>query len=445
MSASWHTSVGAAAPVAGPEGAASRDEASRSVSGGAVAGPASALAPEGAAGWGEAPRSVAGRVVPASASTVAPEVLLARAYLSRVAEPPAPALARLVAAVGPVEAAARVVRGAVPEAVATETSARRTVHRVAADLEAAAAAGVRLLTPEHDQWPHWAFAAFAASGLDELAPPVALWVRGPRALDELCDRAIAVVGARAATGYGMHVAGELAAGAADRGFTVVSGAAIGIDGAAHRGALAAEGPTVAVLACGPDRAYPVAHEVLLDRIGSHGLVVSEYPPGSVPGRHRFLVRNRLIAGMAGGTVVVEAGLRSGAQRTAADARALGRPLMAVPGPVTSGLSAGCHRLIRDGATLVTRVEEVLEVAGRIGLDLADEQAPGPQRPTDGLSTAAALVHDALPARGARETGRIAVDAGVPLGAVRAALVDLERRGLVEHCEGRWRRRPDAER
>ena len=132
----------------------------------------------------------------------------------------------------------------------------------------------------------------------DLAPPIALWVRGPGALDELCDQAAAIVGARAATGYGPHMAGEFGAGLAAAGFTVVSGAAIGVDGAAHRGALAAGGPTVAVLACGIDRSYPAAHEALLDRIAATGVVVSEYPPGSVPARHRFLVRNRLIAGLA---------------------------------------------------------------------------------------------------------------------------------------------------
>ena len=367
-------------------------------------------------------------------------VLLARAYLSRVAEPPAPALARLVAEVGPVEAAGRVAAGRVSEEVAGETSARRTVDRAAADLDAARAVGVRLLTPEHEQWPHWPFVAFTVAAQDELAPPVALWVRGPGALGGLCEQSVAVVGARAATSYGAHVAGEIAGGVADRGFTVVSGAAIGIDGAAHRAALAVDGPTVAVLACGPDRAYPVAHTELLARIGERWLVVSEYPPGAVPARHRFLVRNRLIAGLACGTVVVEAALRSGAQRTAADARLLGRPVMAVPGPVTSGRSAGCHRLIREGASLVTRAEEVLEDAGRIGLHLAEERAAAPTRPTDGLGPAAARVHDALPARASRESWWLAREAGVPVGEVRAALVDLERRGLVQHAEGRWRRR-----
>jgi DNA processing protein len=375
----------------------------------------------------------------ASTPQVTDDVLLARAYLSRVAEPPAVALAGLVAEVGPVEAAQRVQDGRVSEAVAGETGARRVVRRAAADLDAAAAAGARLITPEHAEWPQWPFAAFSLTGQRELAPPLALWVRGPGLLTALCEQAVAVVGARSATSYGAHVAGDFSAGLADRGFTVVSGAAIGIDGAAHRGALAVEGPTVAVLACGVDRAYPAAHLMLLERIATSGLLVSEYPPGSVPGRHRFLVRNRLIAGMAAGTVVVEAGLRSGAQRTAADASALGRLVMAVPGPVTSGLSAGCHRLVREGALLVTRTEEVLEAVGRLGLDLADPLGSSVARPTDGLDPVAAVVHDALPARAHRDTRWLAMEAGVPIGAVRVALVDLERRGLVEHCDGRWRR------
>jgi DNA processing protein len=444
------------------------------------------------------------------------DVLLARAYLSRVAEPPAPALAWLVAVAGPVEAAARVRRGAVSEEIAKETAARRHVERAAEDLAIAAACGARMITPEHGEWPHWAFAALdnvafgragrAAAADDaadpedaewddpdlggpvfggpvlggrdlggpglgdpgrggpgrggpgrggpsrastigagigptrsDLAPPLALWVRGPGNAAELCDQSAALVGARAATGYGQHVATEFGAGLATAGFTVVSGAAIGIDGAAHRGALAAGGPTVAVLACGSDRSYPAAHEALLERIAATGLVVSEYPPASVPARHRFLVRNRLIAALAGGTVVVEAALRSGAQRTAADARALGRPVMAVPGPVTSGQSAGCHRLVREGAVLVTRIEEVLEEVGRIGVHLAEEPAGSAARPTDGLGPAAVLVYDALPARAARGVAWLAMEAGLPPGAVRTALAELSGRGLVEHGVGRWQR------
>jgi DNA processing protein len=237
----------------------------------------------------------------------------------------------------------------------------------------------------------------------------------------------------------MHIAGELAAGLADRGCAVVSGAAIGIDAAAHRGTLTVDGTTVAVLACGVDRAYPLAHTDLLRHIGEVGLVVTEYPPGAVPARHRFLVRNRLLAGLTGGTLVVEAGIRSGAQRTAGDARALGRLVMAVPGPVTSGLSAGCHQLIRAGATLVSRADEALEAVGRIGIDLAAEPLR-PARPTDALDPVQAAVHDALPTRAARHVQWLAMESGLPLEQVRPALVELERRGLAEYREGRWQRR-----
>ncbi|MCW0214977.1 MAG: DNA-processing protein DprA [Pseudonocardia sp.] len=371
-------------------------------------------------------------------SPVDREILRARAYLLRVAEPPAWDTGVLVEQLGPVAAADAIRRGDVPDAVATQTRARRATTLADDDLAAAAAAGVRLVVPESPEWPHWPFSAFTVSGIEELAPPLALWVRGSGDLAELCDRAVAIVGARAATGYGTHVAAELGAGLAAGGQTVVSGAAIGIDGAAHRGALSAGGPTVAALACGPDRAYPASHAPLLERIATSGLVVSEYPPGAVPARHRFLVRNRLIAGMSAGTVVVEAARRSGAQRTASDAGALGRVLMAVPGPVTSAGSVGCHELIRRGALLVTRAEEVREATGRLGIDLADEPE-GPRRVTDGLDPVQLRVHDALPARAARDTGWLAVEAGVPLDSVRSALVELERRGLVEHREGRWQR------
>jgi DNA processing protein len=375
----------------------------------------------------------------AAAGTAAgppPEVLRARAYLSRVAEPPAPALAAYVDVVGPVEAAHRIRAGDVPDLVAGETAARRAVDRAGADLAAAHAAGVRLLVPEDPGWPGEALAACVLCGSAALAPPVALWVRGPRSAAELSDRAVAVVGARAATGYGTHVAGELGAGLAASGTTVVSGAAIGIDGAAHRGALGVDGATVAVLACGIDRPYPAAHAALIERIAATGLVMSEYPPGSVPARHRFLVRNRLIAALGGGTVVVEAALRSGAQRTAADTETLGRLLMAVPGPVTSGPSAGCHQLIRDGALLVTCADDVLEAVGRLGVDLAP-QPEATLRRTDGLGRAAALVHDALPARGARDTRWLARESGVPPDAIRAALTELEQRGLVHCGDGLW--------
>lgn len=364
------------------------------------------------------------------------ELRHARAYLNRVGEPPAPALSALVAEVGPVHAARAVRDGAVSPAVAGETAARRTEDRASADLAEIAALGGRLVVPEDAEWPAAALACFA--GDRRLHAPLALWVRGPATLQEVSTRAVAVVGARAATGYGEHVAAELAYGLAGRGVTVVSGAAYGIDGAAHRGAVAGAGTTVAVLACGLDRVYPAGHAGLLRRIAEQGAVVSEYPPGTRPAKGRFLVRNRLIAALGGGTVVVEAGLRSGARSTAALAALLGRVVMAVPGPVTSALSAGCHELVREeNALLVTRFEEVVEAIGRLGDDLADQPSHGPARPTDGLSAEQLAVHDALPARAPRHPERLSQDSGVPPDRVRAVLALLELRGLVGWGNTGW--------
>ena len=190
-------------------------------------------------------------------------------------------------------------------------------------------------------------------------------------------RSVAVVGARACTEYGAHLAATLGAGLADRGWTVVSGAAYGVDGAAHRGALAADGATVAVLASGVDDAYPRGHTELIGRIAEQGLLVAELPPGDHPTRSRFVQRNRVIAALTRGTVVVEAELRSGSLVTARRALALGRFTMGVPGPVTSGLSAGVHELLRGEAAVVTDADEVIELVGSIG-DLAPEQ-DGPTR------------------------------------------------------------------
>ena len=224
---------------------------------------------------------------------------------------------------------------------------------------------------------------------------------------------------------------------------MVSGAAIGIDGAAHRGALAVDGPTVAVLACGVDRAYPAAHQRLLERIAATGLVVSEYPPGCVPARHRFLVRNRLIAGLAAGT---RRGRGRAAQRRPAHRGGRRVPsaglVMAVPGPVTSAMSAGCHQLIRDGAPCWSPApRRCWRRSARSASTSPPSRRAGPTGPPTGSTRRGRAVHDALPARAARDTRWLALEAGVPIGAVRVALVDLERRGLVEHRDGRWRRRP----
>lgn len=374
----------------------------------------------------------------------ASEVRLARTYLSAVAEPPAPALGAFVARHGPVRAAELVRAGEVPEIVEKETIARRDRDRVVAHLSAAAAVGARLVTPEDPEWPAAQCLAFELAGHKHLPAPIALWVRGEARLDEMVERSVAIVGSRAATGYGGRVAHTLALGVAGAGFTVVSGAAFGIDAAAHRGALATDGRTVAVLACGIERAYPMAHDRLLRHIARTGLVVSEYPPGTVPARHRFLVRNRIIAGLAGGTVVVEAGWRSGSRRTASDAGLLGRPLMAVPGPVTSAMSVGCHRLLREpGTVAVTRPEEVIEAVGRIGVDLAPgfAEGGGPRRITDGLSDAGQRVHESLSWSAASDPDQVSMESGLPIELVRVALPELARNGLAERTGNGWRRCP----
>jgi len=223
----------------------------------------------------------------------------------------------------------------------------------AAGLDDAQRRGIQLICPGEPGWP---------AGLDDLgaARPYALWARGSGSPAACGRRAVAVVGSRAATAFGTHVAAQFAAGLAGEGWTVVSGAAYGIDGAAHTGALAAGGPTVAVLACGVDHTCPSGHRALVEAIAALGAVVSEYPPGQLPDRRRFLARNRITAALTAGIVVVEAGVRGGTLNTARHARDLRRAVMAVPGPVTSGQSAGCHQLIRDHqAMCVTDAADVI--------------------------------------------------------------------------------------
>jgi DNA processing protein len=312
-------------------------------------------------------------------STVAPSGALfadardalrrARAYLARVAEPPATNLTAFVDVHGPIEAAARVRAGDVPDAVQEETIARRDQDLVDEDLAGAAAVGARLVLPEDDEWPAWrllCLSAAASRGITWAAPPLALWVRGPARLADILDTAVTVVGARAASGYGEHVAAEFGYRLAAAGVTVVAGASFGVHGAAHRGALAADGPTLAVLSCGIDIDYPTSHSSLIDRIAERGLVISEYPPGTPPARHRFTTRRRLLAGLSDGTVLVEAGARGESRFTGVCAAALGCSLMAVPGPITSRLSDGCHELMRAGTALpVSSVAEIHETLAAV--------------------------------------------------------------------------------
>ncbi|MEG3614939.1 DNA-processing protein DprA [Isoptericola haloaureus] len=292
-----------------------------------------------------------------------------------------------------------------------------------------------LLTPQDDRWPR-------TLGDLGAAAPFALWVRGRADVATWAARAVALVGSRASTRYGERVAEDLAAGVTDRGFAVVSGGAYGIDAAAHRGALAAAGATCAVLAGGVDRYYPQGNDGLLRHlVAQGGAVLSEVPPGSAPYRRRFLARNRVIAALTGATVVVEAARRSGALSTARRAAELLRPLGAVPGPVTSIASSGCHGLLRDGAAVcVTDPAEVAELAGRLGEDAVPEDPlPGSHDRLDGLGPDERALWDALPLRSGATVDALARSAGLSPRRVMSLVGGFERRGLARCDAGRWLR------
>lgn len=362
----------------------------------------------------------------------------ARLVLSVVGEPGDPRLLSLVSELGPVAVLDALEQqrshGELRDALAERLAAARPQDVLAA----ATRRGIRFVAPGDDEWP---------AGLDDLleAPllhqrggvPLGLWVRGPLRLDEV-STAVAVVGARSATAYGARIAGEMGSVLAEAGTAVISGAAFGIDQAAHRGALAARGPTAAVLACGVDRAYPLAHEQLLALIAEEGLVVSEAAPGWAPTRVRFLARNRLIAALGRGVVVVEAAVRSGALNTANWADALGRTVMGVPGPVTSAASQGVHQLIRArNALLVTTGDEVLEAVSPSG-DRTVAHVSAPEHPRDTVTVGERQVLDAVPVTRAATVLQIARSAGTSAATARQALLVLGEAGLVESDGERWR-------
>ncbi|MEU6863135.1 DNA-processing protein DprA [Streptomyces sp. NPDC046876] len=300
------------------------------------------------------------------------------------------------------------------------------------ELSEAAAAGCRFICPGSPQWP---------TQLDDLgdARPVGLWVRGRPDLRTWALRSVALVGARACTPYGAHMAHTLAAGLAERGWVVVSGAAYGVDAAAHRGALGAGGATAAVLACGVDVAYPRGHAGLLGAIAGQGLVLGELPVGSHPTPSRFVLRNRVIAALTRGTVVVEAAYRSGSLVTARWARQLGRFTMGVPGPATSGLSAGVHELLRGEAVLVTDAAEVVELVGGMG-ELAPARR-GPILARDLLDPDTARVLEAIPAGRPVQPAQLALAAGTGTDEVIGRLYELHSLGFVERLGDGWRLTP----
>ena len=367
------------------------------------------------------------------ANAVSDETRIARATLLRISEAATP-LVHHVREHGVEQTLADVRAGAsIPGVDVSALRGRLAEADGERDLTVAASVGARLVCPGDEEWPVL---------LEDLvridADCFGVWVRGAQRLDEVCARAVAIVGTRTPTAYGEHVAGELAAGLVERYWTVVSGLAYGIDAAAHRAALAGGGPTVGVLACGVDVVYPHGHRNLVARLVDEGLVVSEHPPGAAPQRHRFLVRNRIIAALSLGTVMVEAARRSGARSTLNHARDLLRHTMVVPGPVTSAMSDGCHVALREviGSVLVTRTEEVIEQCGHLG-ELADPLA-APTRPRDRLGPLVRRVFDAVPVMRPAPVERIALTACVRADVVEPSLAALRALGLVERSDEGWR-------
>lgn len=415
-------------------------------------------------------RQPEGSRLPAPLCEAVQDELLARATLSRLSEPADPAACALVGALGGRGALAWLLaEGLGPDGAAhpaprpplshagdaarASKAWRGAVERWAPRLPALdirrelgvlERLGGSLLIPGDPRWP---------AGLDELElPPHCLWVRGDAALlaqDLAVGEAptVALVGSRAATRYGERVATDMASELAAAGCVVVSGGAYGIDAAAHRGALAT-GRTIAVSAGGVDRLYPAGNAALLEEVVRTGALVAEVPPGCQPARHRFLTRNRLIAAMTAGTVVIEAAWRSGALSTARHARDLGRPLGAVPGPVTSMESAGCHRLLRDGAVCVTDARDALELISPVGAHDPDAARAADERERgagllDGLDPGPSAVLDAMPARSWTHPAAVARSAGLSEREALAALGLLELAGRVERDGPRWRRRRAA--
>lgn len=362
------------------------------------------------------------------------EDALARVAWSVIAEPGDGVAGALVEALGATEA----LRAALDEGVGTTAGrgasalaegrarwrVRAEVRAVADAVRAAGDVRARLLIPGDSEWPQ---------AVDDLGvhAPMVLWVRGDASLLSAEPR-VAIVGARAASGYGEMLAGDFAGELAGSGAVIVSGGAYGIDGAAHRAALGVDGRTIAFLAGGVDRAYPQGHRQLLQRIVETGAVVSEVPCGTAPTKWRFLARNRLIAALADATVVVEAGWRSGSLNTAGHAAALGRPLGAVPGPVTSAASAGCHRLLREyDARCVTTSEEIRELWGVAG------QPQGGAQGGEGVDPERRRLQDALSVRTPSTVIELARRSGLAPTRVSALLGLLELEGDARRSGGGW--------
>lgn len=362
--------------------------------------------------------------------------------LSLLAEPGDPRMIGFLEVAEPAEIIAAVFKGRSIGGVAPPRAwlerAERLDGLVASTLVKAKATGLRWLCRSDRDWPA------QLNDLDHLEPlngatgaPMGLWLRGKGNLARLATSSVAIVGARDSTTYGAEIGADLGADVSDAGMTVVSGAAYGIDVCAHRGALAMGKPTIAVLAGGADVDYPRAHAALLARIAQEGLIVSEQAPGQIPLKARFLSRNRLIAGLTQGTVVVEAARRSGSLNTLNWADQLGRVTMAVPGPVTSQASVGTHEAMRTGkAMLVTSGADVAEALGGLGA-VDSTPARAPETVYDGMTAAERHTLDAVPWGIPLATADIAGELRVSKAQAQKQLTLLETRGFVARLPTGW--------
>lgn len=303
--------------------------------------------------------------------------------------------------------------------------------------------GIRFLIPGDDEWPVQLINLAGTKIEGQIGgEPLGLWVRGPRNLAEVSARSVAIVGARASSRYGESVAAEIAADLAEpasgQEWTVVSGGAYGIDAAAHRGVLAVDGITIGVYGGGLHEPYPPGNGPLFARITEQHLAVSEVAPGMHPTRHGFLARNRLIAALSSGTVVVEAATRSGAKNTARWASELSKVVMAVPGSIHSTLSLTPHQLIRDGAAvLVTSAEDVRALVGELRA-VSGEEPESTSTVLDRLTAKQFQLREVLPARGGLTLGEISVLTGFSIPETAAVLDELHSLKLAREKAGLWK-------
>ena len=349
--------------------------------------------------------------------------------LAHVVEPQDARMGAFIDAEGPIATIDAIRRGTIPKREVDGLQARLREFSFARALRELERSSARLVFRDSPEWP---------TQLDDMKSirPFVLWVCGTPNLRLAAIRSISMVGARNCTPYGSFIARDWSARFSDQGWVIISGGALGVDGAAHQGVLSVSGITICVLASGVDVAYPRTHESLIANIADSGLVISESPPGQQALRQRFLSRNRIIAALSRGTVVVEAGTRSGTTSTANFANEFNRPLFAVPGPITSPMSAGCHQLISEGkAMLASNWEEVGFMLGdrQLTLDLPEIEV----RDTDGLTSVQKAVLDAVPIRQGKSADEVMVATGLSLREVLSSLGVLESGGFIRQNGHLW--------